>query len=205
MSHGTKVLLVGAIAGGLVLALVVASNAGGGVGGGAGSCYCINVSSSDNGSCPAGQYPYATQNDCLNGPMGLAFIENFCQCHVAQCTVVFAPNQCDSCACPPASRTQQVGNVSELVARGFAQQRAAGIARGAVRAHTPNLGDTHVRTLAAAQPAASHLDAWVSGSLAAVSLAATAYVLWTRLHPHHVDVTPYVSPDGGGVTVLGRF
>ncbi len=45
----------------------------------------------------------------------------------------------------------------------------------------------------------------MGGALAAVSLATTAYVLWTRTHPHRIDITPYASPDGGGVTVVGHF
>ena len=97
---------------------------------------------------------------------------------------------CD-CTNGATARVASPRTVQQLVAHGL-RQRQVPVARTAAR-------------VATTAPSSSHLGAWAGGTIAAMSLATTAYLLWTHAHPHRLDLAPYVAPDGGGLSVLGRF
>ena len=44
----------------------------------------------------------------------------------------------------------------------------------------------------------------VVGVVAAVII---GYIIWRQLHPKasHVEIVPWVSPSGGGITAMGQF
>ncbi|MBV8755834.1 MAG: hypothetical protein JO257_01080, partial [Deltaproteobacteria bacterium] len=152
-----------------------------------GGVYCFDITSSNNGSCPPNHYCDASQSAC---EMNLAQTMAICTCHVAQCTVNFT-----GCS---AGREDfhDIHDVNSLVERGFALQRSSSIARVAPT-NAPHTAAAH---------SGSHLAA-VGAVLGAAAIATTAYVIWHRSQAKRssVEVVPWVSPSGAGVTALGRF
>jgi len=179
MSVGTALLI--ALGGGALAYVIVVETASADTG--SGDCGCVCAYGGD---------------DCNSG--GTAF----CTAHYGFAVgCASSTGNCD-CANGASARVAPARSVEQLVARGL-RQRSAPLARTVAAHAATNLRDAQPRATGTTTPSTSHLGAWVGGTLAAVSLASTAYLLWTRAHPHRIDLAPYAAPDGGGVTVLGRF
>ncbi|MEO6774389.1 MAG: hypothetical protein ABI467_15440 [Kofleriaceae bacterium] len=179
-----EVLLI--VAAGVGLAYVIVDETTSAGSGGSGDCGCV---------CAYGG------NDCSNG--GTAF------CTADYGFAVGCASSTGNCDCSngATARVAAPRTVEQVVARGLRQRPvppvrtvAAHVATELRGAHPRAIGATGTTT-----PSTSHLGAWVGGSLAAVSVASTVYLLWARAHPHRLDLVPYAAPNGGGVAVLGRF
>lgn len=177
MSLGTVLLVVAASAGLAYLLIDEVAPTGGG------DCGC---------RCAYGG------DDCDNG--GTAFCTNLYGFPVG-CAATKPADNCN-CANGATARVAPPRTVDELVARGLRDRPA----RTARAAHVdPDLRAAHPHATGTTTPSSSHLGAWIGGTVVAASLVTTAYMLWTHAHPHRIDVAPYVGPDGGGFSVLGRF
>jgi hypothetical protein len=179
LSAGAVLLLVAA---GVALAYVVVDET---TSAGAADCGCV---------CAYGG------NDCSNG--GTAFCTADYGFPVG-CASSTGADGCD-CANGAAARVVPTRTVQQLVARGL-RQRPVSPARTVTAHVATNLRAAQPRATATTATSTSQFGAWVGGTLAAVTVASTMYLLWTRAHPHRLDLVPYAAHDGGGVTVLGRF
>ena len=140
-------------------------------------------------------------DDCDNG------VTAFCTAKYGFPVGCAATNpRADNCNCNngATARVAAPRTVEQLVARGL-RQTPVRTARTVAAHVVPDLRDARPRATGPTTASTSHVGAWIGDTLVAASIATTAYLLWTHAHPHRIEVAPYVGPDGGGLTVLGRF
>ena len=159
-------------------------------GGGSGQ-YCWTITASTNGSCPVGDYCSGSQSQC---DMDYAMAQSLCVCHVATCSVTFSSSSCGGSA-REVPGVAGIHDVQTLVARGFAQPHRVAADTGGAPAATKSGSHLSTRQLV------------VGAALSAVAIGTTGYLIWRRLHPRpsRVELVPWASPDGAGLTAAGRF
>ena len=123
--------------------------------------------------------------------------QSLCVCHVASCSVTFSSSSCSGSSreVPGGAGLRDIHDVQTLVARGFAQpHRVAADVAGAPAA-------------AKTAPHLSTRQLVIGAALSAVAIGTTGYLIWRRLHPRpsRVEIVPWASPEGAGLTAAGRF